>query len=399
MRILNCLYYYRPHYSGLTVYTERLARTLAARGHQVTILTSRYDPALPAQEVMEGVHVRRVPVALRVSKGPVMPGFLAAGWRALREHDLLHLHVPQLDAAPLAWMARVQGKPVIMTYHCDLRLPSSPVNALANVVMGWANRLTLAGVDVVVANARDYAETSPLLSRGLRKLEVIPPPIEVRPVLSSARDALLARLGGSSRRPIIGMAARLATEKGAEVLAQAMPLILERHPEATVAYVGQYENVMGEEAYRARLEPLLSALKGRWCFLGVLPDSQMSAFYSLCDVTVLPSLNRTESFGMVQVESMLCGTPVVASDIDGVREPVRRTGMGLVVPPRQAHALAEAVLEILSRPEDFRRGQTLAEQEYSGTVTADRYEALFVRLCSEAAHVSRGRQSVLQVRK
>jgi glycosyltransferase involved in cell wall biosynthesis len=385
MRILNCLYYYRPHYSGLTVYTERLARTLAGRGHQVTVLTSRYDPALPEREVMDGVHIQRVPVALRVSKGPVMPGFQPAGWRLLREHDLLHLHVPQPDAALLAWMARLQGKPAVMTYHCDLRLPTSPVNALTNVLAGAANRLALGGVSVVVANARDYAETSPLLGRGLGKLEVIPPPIDVRPVSPGARQALLTRLGGTARRPIIGMAARLATEKGAEILAQAMPLILEQHPRAIVAYVGQYEDVMGEDAYRARLQPLLAALNDHWRFLGVLPESQMSAFFSLCDVTVLPSLNRTESFGMVQAESMLCGTPVVASDIPGVAEPVRRTGMGLLVPPRHPRALAEAVLEILRRPEDFCRHRPEAARAFSSAATADRYEALFHRLLSRGA--------------
>jgi glycosyltransferase involved in cell wall biosynthesis len=107
----------------------------------------------------------------------------------------------------------------------------------------------------------------------------------------------------------------------------------------------------------------------------------------LCDVTVLPSLNRTESFGMVQVESMLCGTPVVASDLPGVRQPVRHTGMGLVVEPRNPRALADAILEILSRPEEFRRGKAAAEKEYSGKATADRYEALFLRLFS--AHADR----------
>ncbi|MCK5054881.1 MAG: glycosyltransferase, partial [Anaerolineales bacterium] len=73
MRILNTLYYYRPHFSGLTVYTERLARTLVSRGHQVTVLTSQYERSLLPLEVIEGVDVRRVPVAFKVSKGPIMP--------------------------------------------------------------------------------------------------------------------------------------------------------------------------------------------------------------------------------------------------------------------------------------------------------------------------------------
>ena len=73
MRILTSLYYYRPHFSGLTVYTERLSRSLAARGHDVTILTSRYDRNLASLESMNGVQVRRINVAFTVSKGPLMP--------------------------------------------------------------------------------------------------------------------------------------------------------------------------------------------------------------------------------------------------------------------------------------------------------------------------------------
>jgi len=73
MQILIALTYYRPHYSGLTIYVERLARALAAQGHQVTVLTSRYAATLPAQEKLDGVEVRRLPVAMRISKGVIMP--------------------------------------------------------------------------------------------------------------------------------------------------------------------------------------------------------------------------------------------------------------------------------------------------------------------------------------
>ena len=68
MRVLIPLTYFRPHISGLTIYVERLSRALAARGHQVTILTSQYDPVLPRHECLNGVEVVRVPVVMRISK-------------------------------------------------------------------------------------------------------------------------------------------------------------------------------------------------------------------------------------------------------------------------------------------------------------------------------------------
>lgn len=115
-------------------------------------------------------------------------------------------------------------------------------------------------------------------------------------------------------------------------------------------YVGQYRDVLGEEEYAARLMPAIERLGGQWKFLGVLPDEEVVAFFTICDVTVLPSLNSTESFGMVQIRSMSCGTPVVAADIPGVRQPVLQTGFGRIVPPGDAHALAAAVVAILGSP-------------------------------------------------
>ncbi len=380
MKVLNSLYYYRPHYSGLTVYTERLARELAERGHTVSVLTSRYDPALPSLEMLEGVNVRRIDVALRVSKGPIMPGLLPAGWRMIKDHDLLHLHVPQLDAAPLALLARRIGKPVVVTYHCDLSLPPTPLNSIANILSRAANRITIAAADRVVVNTLDYAKGSHLLSRRLDKVIPIPPPIEIPPIESRRVEQLRKRLGISGPGPVIGMVARLASEKGAEILARALPLILESYPAARVLYVGQYENVLGEQNYGKRIQGLLRPLQDHWTFLGILHSSDLAAFFNLCDVTILPSLNSTESFGMVQVESMFCGTPVVASDLPGVREATRTTGMGELFPAGDHNALASKVLQIIKSPETYLRDQTMIRERYGTPVITDQYEQLFQSL-------------------
>jgi glycosyltransferase involved in cell wall biosynthesis len=383
MRILNALSYYRPHFSGLTVYTERLAKNLAARGHEVTVLTSRYQRRLPAEETIDGVQIRRVAVAFRVSKGPVMPQFPIWGWRLIRSHDIVHLHLPQLDAAGLALLARLLGKPVVVTYHCDLRLPRSPLNRLANVVSNLANHISVRAADVLVANTQDYAEDSSFLKRFLPKLRVIPPPIELPSSDEDNFHALRERLDVKDGQILIGMAARLATEKGAEVLARALPRILDVHPQARVLYVGQYQDVMGEEAYARRLRPLLSRLGDHWSFLGILSPQEMTAFFTMCDLTVLPSLNSTESFGMVQVESMLCGTPVVVSDLPGLRQPPQRTGMGLVVPPGDSEALSEAVLRILAEPDRYRKAPHEIKALYGSDRATQRYEHLYQSLLNK----------------
>ena len=99
MKILIELTYYRPHVSGLTIYVERLARALAARGHQVTVLTSQYDRSLPECEELHGIEVVRIPVAARVSKAVLMPGIGWAANRLVPAHDVVSLHLPNVDAA------------------------------------------------------------------------------------------------------------------------------------------------------------------------------------------------------------------------------------------------------------------------------------------------------------
>lgn len=383
MRILNTLYYYRPHFSGLTVYTERLARTLVSQGHQVTVLTSQYERSLQLVENMDGVDVIRVPVAFNVSKGPIMPSFLYRAARLIPEHDILHLHVPQLEAAPLSLLGRAFGVPVVLTYHCDLMLPPSPLNALANRISNLANSISTKTANAIVVNSRDYAEESPLLSKILAKVEVIPPPIEMPEPDPMVVQSMRKRFKITPGNPVIGMAARLATEKGAEVLAQAMTMVLKEMPSARVLYVGQYENVMGEEAYRIRLLPQIEALGDHWTFLGILKQSEFAAFFKLCDVTVLPSLNSTESFGMVQVESMLSGTPVVASDLPGVRQPTRTTGMGLTFPPGDTDKLAVALLQVLKNPTNYTNDRASVMAQYSSEVVSVKYENIFAKIMSK----------------
>ena len=141
MRILTSLYYYRPHFSGLTVYTERLSRSLAARGHDVTILTSRYDRNLASLESMNGVQVRRINVAFTVSKGPLMPTIPYWAMRLIPKHDIVHLHVPQLDAAFFAALAKFFRKPVVLTYHCDLNLRLRLENIRLGDSSGFAKQI------------------------------------------------------------------------------------------------------------------------------------------------------------------------------------------------------------------------------------------------------------------
>ena len=378
MRILTALTYYRPYVSGLTVYVERLARAWAEAGHHVTVLTSQYDPKLPRRETSGRVEIVRVPVALRLSKGVLMPTIGREAGRRIREADVVSLHLPQFDAAGIAVRARLQHKPVILTYHCDLRLPPGLLSPPAMVAVDLANRIAASAADLIVAYTEDYARHTRFLARRMAKLRVIPPPVEVVEPGPEAEAEFRRSLDGDG--PTIGMAARLAAEKGVEYVVEAMPRILERHPRARVLFAGQHRDVLGEADYSRRLAPLIAGLGDAWRFLGVLDPPRMALFFRACDVTILPSLNSTESFGLVQIESMLCGTPVVASDLPGVRQPVQSTGMGRIIPRRDPAALAAAVLDVLEHRDEMRSDPATLRAIYDPAAVAAKYIGIFDEL-------------------
>ncbi|MGE5221403.1 MAG: glycosyltransferase family 4 protein [Omnitrophica WOR_2 bacterium] len=387
MNILIALTYYRPHYSGLTIHVEREASALVARGHHVTVLTSRFDRRLPKREVINGVEVIRLDVLMHISKGVIMPGMVPMAWRLARWADVVHLHLPQLDAAPIALIFRILGKPVVVTYHCDLQLPSGLVNRIANQVSDIANHISARIAGAVVHNTRDYAEYSPFMRRYLSKVRPILPPVELTPVTPADRQAFREKYHLLPGQRIIGMAARLATEKGVEYLAEALPIVLKKYPTARVLFVGPYQKVFGEEQYAEFLAPLIQSLEEHWTFLGILSPVEMTAFFHECEVTVLPSINSTESYGLVQVESMACGTPVVASDMPGVRVPVRMSGMGLTVPPKNPQALADALIEILDHREQYNRDPPKIVQISTPEHVAAEYEAVFESVMASGVQI------------
>jgi len=329
------------------------------------------------------VHVVRAPVAFRVSKGVIMPTFGWLATRLVREHDVVSLHLPQFDAAGVAARARLFRKPSVLTYHCDLRLPSGPLNWGVNQVVHVMNRMAGLLTDKVVTYTSDFAEHSPYLIQFRRKREVIPPPVVMPEVGAGAIAAFGKMHNPEQMHPVIGMAARLATEKGVEVLLNAMPHILQRYPDARVLFAGQHKGVLGEEAYAARLRPLLKQYEDRWKFLDVLSPIQMAAFYRNLDVLVVPSLNSTESFGLVQVEAMLCGTPVVASDLPGVRQPALQSGMGEVAPVGSSEGLAKAIIKVVGQPDRYKRDKAEIAKLWNIERTAADYETLFTRILEQ----------------
>ena len=379
MKILIELTYYRPHTSGLTIYAERLAKAFVQKGHEVTVLTSQFEDSLPRDEILDGVRIVRVPVIFRVSKGVIMPTF---GWWAsklVKEHDVVHLHLPQLDAAGLALRGRIFKKPTVITYHCDLKMPNGLLSWTANQGVHLMNHLAGIFTHRIVTYTQDYADHSKFINRFMEKLAIINPPVILPQITKSEKQNFRKKYNPNNDHPVIGMAARFATEKGVEVVLDALEEIIKKFPRVQVWFAGPYENILGEERYIEKLIPVLQhyQILGNWKFIGLLSPQQMACFYPNLDILTIPSLNSTEAFGLVQIEAMMNGVPSIASNLPGVRQPVLRHEMGKIIPIGDSSALAQAVIDITENREKYTHGYENIKNLYTPSSAAQKYLDLF----------------------
>ncbi|MBC8160703.1 MAG: glycosyltransferase [Roseiflexaceae bacterium] len=384
MKILAILTFYHPHWTGLTAHATAVAEGLVARGHQVTVLTTRYSHELARDEMVKGVRVVRLQPAGRVTRTLVSPAFPWAAAKLIAEHDVVQIHTPLSEAPLVAALCRALGRPLLMTHHGDLVMPAGAINKLVERVAFPLLSYTGKSASAATSYSEDYADSSKLLQTFREKLSFIYPPVE----LPAPTDAAVAwrRELGLEGVPVIGIAGRWVEEKGFDYLLEAMPLVRNHLPGAHLIYAGERQVVY--ENFYERCLPQIEAQSGHITFLGLIRDPQkMANFYAMCDLFALPS--RSDMMALVQVEAMLAGTPVVASDIPGARVVVRDTGYGKLVPPRDPQALAATILEVLQHPAHYLPTVAGVRRVFNTEQTMRSYEQLMERIIATAAGTSR----------
>ncbi|UXB16572.1 glycosyltransferase family 4 protein [Stenotrophomonas maltophilia] len=346
MKILIVLTYYAPYMSGVTEFARMLAEDLAQR-HDVTVLTTQHDPGLPEDEMVSGVRVVRAPVFARMHKGVLSLKFITSFRRLARQHDVVNLHMPMLESGLLSML--VERRKLVVNYQCDMAVVGGLLDRIAvNLTRISCWFATRRARDIGVLT-HDYASSSTWLSGTRNKQHEVLAPMKAMPW----RDGQTTTDGVFR----FGFVGRFVAEKGLPVLLEAFAEVHARHGERVrLVLVGDTHNIAGGgimDTIHENIAALGDAVEVR----GRVSEQQLQAFYADLDVLVLPSVNRYEAFGMVQLEAMLSGARVIASNLPGVRTIVQNSGNGEVVAIGDATALAQAMERLLATREGVTRAR------------------------------------------
>lgn len=360
MRIVHWGKYYPPHMGGIESVTRVLAEGHAAAGHAVEVICF-HDEATATQQVGP-VRVTRCRQRLGAASQPLGWDYWRLGLGRARDADIVHLHGPNLLASLMA-LRLAKSTRLIVHWHSDI------------VGKGWLGRLLrpleqamLARADVVVCTSPPYAEHSRPLQPWRHKLSSVPIGIE-DPGHAGSPPALPERVERflAGRRHVFSIG-RLVPYKGFAHLVDAAAQL---PPDLAVVIGG---NGPLRESLEARA--LAAGVADRVLFTGGLSDAELDALMRRATAFCLPSVARSEAFGVVLLEAMARGVPVVATRIAGSGVPwVNRDGdSGLNVEPGDAQALAAACSRIAADPalrERFAQGaRSNFEQRFSAQVFA-----------------------------
>src|SRR3989339_505821 len=360
-KILITSSFFYPYISGLSLYPFRLGKLLAREGYQVSALTFQHEAKLPVQETIDGVQIHRVRLHLKLSKGLINFFYPLYAWQKVSQHDLIIINCPGIENIWVSLFAKLMNKQTVVLYHCDLSFQNSLFLKLASRIVNLSSYVSCFLAGKIVNSSKNYAQTSPILKPFLHKVDYHYPLIEQALFDKFYLNQLKQTYRQNS--PVIGFVGRISREKNLETLVNALFRLQKKYPQLLFVCVGPFASqVAGEKAYYRKIQSLLEEFKINYAVLGILDQSQLTAFFWFINVLVLPSNNRTEAFGMVQMEAMLQGTPVVASLAPGIAEAINLTKMGELFVQNDSEKLAQQLSKVINNTKKYQAGTKIAKK-------------------------------------
>jgi glycosyltransferase involved in cell wall biosynthesis len=328
LKVLHVGKFYPPHAGGMESHLELLCRM--TRGDVDLAVVVSADGARTTREVRGGIPVTRVGTWLTLASASFNPGMAREIRRA--DADIVHFHHPNPTAVLSYLAARPRGR-LVVTYHSDIvrqRVLGPLFSPILHRFLGRA--------DAIIASSPEYAASSPVLRRHAGKVRVIPFGIDAEE-LRTVDDEEVREIRAAHGDRIVLAAGRLVYYKGFAYLVRAM-----RRVDARLLIAGA--GPLGGELERLARD---AGVAEKVRLLGAVPD--LRPYYHAADVFALPSVARSEAFGIVQMEAMACGVPVVNTALDTGVPFVSPDGVtGITVPPMDERALGDAIARLLDDP-------------------------------------------------
>lgn len=374
MKIAHITATFLPYHSGTGVVCYQNAMGLARLGHEVTVVTAAHPPG--EYDYPPEIKVTRLPVRFRIGNAPLLPDLLN-----LSGFDLVHIHYPFVFGQEIIFLKSFGKTRYVITYHQDLIYDGLMGQAVAlhHAVLG---QRILARAERLMVTSLDYgsaARTHTILQRYPNKAVEMPngvdierfnPQVEGQPVRAQygleETDTVMLFVGGLDTPHYF---------KGVSVLLESLAKIDD--PTLKLVVVGDGDL---KQKYMQQAETL--GLGKRVIFAGRVSDEMLPAHYAMCDFFVLPSITMGEAFGIVLIEAMSTGKPVIASSLPGVRSVVTNGVDGFHVKPNDAEALAGCIQQMLEQDTFGRqamgaRGRQKVEEKYAWSQIVKKLEQTY----------------------
>jgi glycosyltransferase involved in cell wall biosynthesis len=331
LRVLQIGKYFAPSHGGIESHLLELCSELRKSVDLKVIVANERMRRETA--CVEGIEVVRLARMATVASTPICPALVNAIRR--ERADVVHLHLPN-PAAVVACLFARPASAVVVTWHSDVVRQRRLLRLYQPL-----ERILLKRSAAIVATSPAYLASSPVLREHAARCRLIPYGIDARQFDHRVDRSLVEKLRQRFGPRVILTVGRLVYYKGIEFLIRAMSRV-----DAKLV-------IIGDGPLRAELEreAANNGASGRVTFLGEI-DDDLASYYHACDIFALPSCERSEAFGLVQLEAMACGRPVVNTQIDsGVTYASPDGVTGFTVEPRNPDALATALNRLLDNPE------------------------------------------------
>lgn len=375
MRILHIYKDYAPILGGIENHLRWLARAQAGRGHDVTVLVTNPSGIQTTVTEEEGVRVIRAGRLATVASTPLS---VSLPWQVGRQRpDIVNLQFPY-PVGEVSNLLFGRGRGTVISYHSDVVRQAGLLRLYDPVL-----RVVLRRADRILPTSPPYIQSSSYLRPLAGHCTVVPLGVDVAR-FAQPRPEEVAQLRGrylSDRYPgpLLLFVGRLRYYKGLTYLLDAM-----RQVDATLLIAGT-----GPEAANLIAQAEQHGVAGRVHFLGDVGDPELPAYYQAADLFVLPSSHRSEAFGIVLLEAMAAGVPLITTELGTGTSWINQHGQtGLVVPPRDTGALAQAINQVLADPGQRRSMAAAAKEraitEFDLPLLVDRLFAVYGEVLNRA---------------